>query len=62
MMPRPAQSRSAFAAARFNALPGKKIENALAKLLKYAAVMCKAFHQTSSNHPSLITELAAYRA
>ena len=40
----------------------RKIENAIAKLLKYATVMCKAFHRASSNHPSLITKLAAYRA
>ena len=34
----------------FRSLLLRKIENALAKLFKYAAVMCEAFHRASSKH------------
>jgi hypothetical protein len=39
----------------------RKIENALAKLLKYAAVMCEACHRASLDHCPLIAKFAAYR-
>ena len=40
----------------------RKIENALTKLFKYAAVMCEASHRTNLYHCPLIAKLAAYRA
>ena len=46
----------------FHSLLLRKIENALTKLLKYAAVMCDASHGAGSYHSSLISKLAAYRA
>jgi hypothetical protein len=40
----------------------RKIENALAKPLKYAAVVCETLHRTNSYHRPLNAKLAAYRA
>ena len=40
----------------------RKIENAFAKLLKYAAVVRDTLHRTNSYHRLLNAKLAAYRA
>jgi hypothetical protein len=46
----------------FHSLLLRKIENALTKLLKYAAVMCHASHRASFYHCPLIAEFATHWA
>ena len=40
----------------------REIENALAKLVKYAAVMCQPFHRAGFYHYPVIAQFAAYWA